>query len=258
MKKNRKKVLVAGIVALAVVAGVLAYFSSTMSIDNPFSTKEYGGETVEKFTPKKDWQPGDKVTKEVAAKNTGDYPLFVRVKFNESWTRNGGEIDGTVLDSADGDKFFPASEDSAVKGGSSVYKELPGLDDGSWIDGGDGYYYYKTALAAGSMTTNLLGSVTLCKDADMGSYKSSGVRYALVDKSVKAEDLEDEDYDRTQAPSADEIGPDQVVYQKVTSSLDENNAGLAKADYTLTITTEIIQANSDAANETNWGYIPSK
>ena len=256
MKRNRKTVLVAGVLALALVAGVLAYFSSTMGIDNPFSTNKYGGETVEKFTPKKDWEPGGEVTKEVAAKNTGEYPLYVRIKFSEKWTRDGKDIDGTSLTSANKDKFFPATADAAVSGGSSVYKDLPGIEDGSWIDGGDGYYYYKTPLAKDAVTSNLLGSVTLCKNADMGKYKTSGVRYAVVDASVKAEDLEDSDYTLTKAPEAKDIGENQVVYQKVTSSLDGNNAGLAGADYTLTITTDLLQASEDAAREAGWTYIP--
>ena len=58
MKSKRKVILIAGIVTLVLAAGVLAYFSREMKIDNPFSTKEYGGEIVEKFTPEKDWEPG--------------------------------------------------------------------------------------------------------------------------------------------------------------------------------------------------------
>ena len=51
MKKTKKVKAFAGLLALTLVVGSLAYFTKTMSIDNPFSTKKYGGETVEKFTP---------------------------------------------------------------------------------------------------------------------------------------------------------------------------------------------------------------
>ena len=256
MKSKGKVKAVVGLLALTLVVGSLAYFSKVLSIDNPFSTKEYGGETVEKFTPQKDWEPGGQVTKEVQAKNTGDYDLYVRIKFDEKWERNGEVIDGTKLSSSDKSKFFPASADTSVTGGSSVYKHLAGVLDGSWKEGSDGYYYYDTTLKAGEMTTKLLDYVTLCKDANMGTYTVSKMMYALVDESVTADQLKDSDYTLTDAP--DTIPAGKVLYQKKVVSLDSQNAGLAGADYTLTITTELLQANKDAAKESGWTMTPSK
>lgn len=255
MKKSKKVKAIVGLLALTLVVGVLAYFSKTMSIDNPFSTKKYGGETVEKFTPKKDWEPGGQVTKEVQAKNTGDYDLYVRVKFDEKWERDGKIISGTELSSADADKFFPASENNAVEDGSSVYKHLAGVLGGTWVDGGDGYFYYKSVLKSGEMTSALLDYVTLCKDANMGEYKVSEMKYALVKDNVSADDLEDKDYTLTEAPESIDEG--YVLYQKKVVSLDDKNAGLAGANYTLTITTELLQANADAAAENNWAVTPN-
>lgn len=254
MKKSKKVKAVVGLLALAMVVGTLAYFSKTMSIDNPFSTKKYGGETVEKFTPENNWEPGGQVTKEVQAKNTGDYDLWVRVKFDEKWERDGKLIEGTSLSSTDKTKFFPASADNAVAGGSSVYKHLAGVEGGTWKDGGDGYFYYKTTLGKDQSTTQLMDYVTLCKDANMGEYTVSGMKYALVDKSKKAEDLTDADYTLTQAPN--DIPAGMVLYQKKVVELNKAKAGLAGANYTLTITTELVQANADAAK--GWAVNPTK
>lgn len=254
MKKTKKVKVFAGLLALTLVVGSLAYFTKTMSIDNPFSTKEYGGETVEKFTPENNWEPGGQVTKEVQAKNTGDYDLWVRVKFDEKWERKGQLIPGTDLSSTNAAKFFPTSADNAVAGGSSVYKHLAGVEGGTWKDGGDGYFYYKTTLGKDQSTTQLMDYVTLCKDANMGEYTVSGMKYALVDKSKKAEDLTDADYDLTDAPA--EIPAGKVLYQKKVVELNKVNAGLAGANYTLTITTELVQANADAAQ--GWTVIPTK
>ena len=255
--KNRKKMkAIVGVLALTLIVGTLAYFSKVMTIDNPFSTKKYGGETVEKFTPKTDWEPGGEVTKEVQAKNTGDYDLYVRIKFDEKWERDGKVISGTELSSSDKSKFFPTSADKSVSGGSSVYKHLAGVLDGSWKEGSDGYYYYDTTLKAGKMTTKLLDYVTLCKDADMGNYTTSEMKYALVDESVTADQLKDSDYTLSEAP--DTIPEGKVLYQKKVVSLDSDNAGLAGANYTLTITTELLQANKDAANASGWVMTPSK
>lgn len=254
MKKTKKVKAFAGLLALTLVVGSLAYFTKTMSIDNPFSTKKYGGETVEKFTPENNWEPGGQVTKEVQAKNTGDYDLWVRVKFDEKWERDGKLIEGTNLSSNDAAKFFPTSADNAVAGGSSVYKHLAGVAGGTWKDGGDGYFYYKTTLGKDQSTTQLMDYVTLCKDANMGEYTVSGMKYALVDESKKAEDLTDADYTLTQAPN--DIPDGKVLYQKKVVALDDTKAGLAGANYTLTITTELVQANADAAK--GWTVTPTK
>lgn len=255
MKKSKKVKAVVGLLALTVVVGTLTYFVKTMSIDNPFSTKKYGGEMVEKFTPEKEWEPGGQVTKEVQAKNTGDYDLWVRVKFDEKWEREENEIDGTVLDSSDADNFFPKSAAASVADGSSVYKHLVGVDS-TWVDGKDGYFYYKSTLKPGEMTSTLMDYVTLCKDANMGSYEVSEMKYAMVDASRSAEDVKDSEYTLPAAP--DKIDDGKVLYQKKVISLDPKNAGLAGADYTLTITTELIQANADAANDNNWATYPGK
>lgn len=255
MKNTKKVKVLAGLLALALVAGTLAYFAKSMSVDNPFSTKKYGGETVEKFTPEKEWEPGGQVTKEVQAKNTGDYDLFVRVKFDEKWEREGNTIAGTDLSSNEKEKFFPENAQSSVTGGSSVYKHLSGVKDNTWVDGNDGYFYYKTKLSKGQMTTKLMDYVTLCKDANMGSYTVSQMKYALVDAAKSAEDLTDDDYNLTDAPA--EIPDGKVLYQKKVVSLDSSNAGLAGANYTLTITTELLQANADAANDNHWAVTPA-
>ncbi len=269
MKKTGKVKAIAGLVVLTLVVGTLAFFSKTMSIDNPFSTKKYGGETVEKFTPKKDWEPGGEVTKEVQAKNTGDYNLWVRVKFDEVWKRDGQEITGTALSSVATDaqdsskkvtstKFFPTSDETSVVGGSSVYKHLAGVEGKTWVDGGDGYFYYKKTLESGDMTSKLLDYVTLCNDADMGTYTVSEMKYALVDDTMTADQLTDNDYTLSEKDVPAEIPTGKVLYQKKVITLDSSDAGLAGADYTLTITTELLQANEDAATQNDWATYPGK
>lgn len=81
------------------------------------------------------------------------------------------------------------------------------------------------------------------------------MKYALVDENKTADQLIDADYTLTEAP---DVVPDgKVLYQKKIISLDSENAGLAGANYTLTITTELLQANADAATESGWIIIPS-
>lgn len=257
MKKNKKIKVIAGLCALTVVVGTFAFFNATTTIENPFATAKYGGETIEKFTPDYKWEPGGQITKEVQAKNTGDYPLYVRVKFDEKWERNGAVF--VSFSSSNQSLFFPENANKSIENGSSVYKHLKGVEDGSWVKKEDGYFYYKTALnpkdeTNSGITSILMDYVTLCNDADMGTYTTTGMKYALVDASKNASDLTDADYNLSAAPA--EIPEGKVLYQKKLITLDESDAGLADADYTLTITTEFVQANEDAANGLGWTYVP--
>ena len=118
MKKAKVKAF-AGILALTLVVGSLAYFTKTMSIDNPFSTKKYGGETVEKFTPEKNWEPGAEVNKDVTVKNTGDYDVLVRVKLTEKWVNK--TTDNIVAENTTG-----------LKGNASQIDPADGLTTGDY------------------------------------------------------------------------------------------------------------------------------
>lgn len=45
--KNKKLKAIAGLVAVAVIGGSLAYFNQTMTVENPFDTNKYSSELVE-------------------------------------------------------------------------------------------------------------------------------------------------------------------------------------------------------------------
>lgn len=274
VKRTGKIKLTAGLLALTLLTGTFAFFSKEVRIDNPFATKEYGGEMIEKFTPENEWEPGAQVEKVVQAKNTGDYPLFVRIKFEEKWERDGNAIANTAFTSED-EKFFPADADTgvgpAITTGSSVYKHLVNVGDPgsgkSWIKQSDGYYYYAKALkpsqqasdSTGTMTVPLMDYVTLCRDAYMGEYETSEILYAVVDQTVEAKDIPDSAYEKSADGKIPEIPEGKVLYQKKVVALDqeESKKGLAKAEYTLTIITEFLQADTEAADAANWTYIPT-
>ena len=84
---KRVKLALVGVVALVIIASTWAFFSSESKIENKLHTKEYGAETIEKFQPEQELEPGTVIIKEVGVKNTGDYDLVVRVKLEEEWIR---------------------------------------------------------------------------------------------------------------------------------------------------------------------------
>ena len=267
MNKKYKKA-VAGLGALVLVGGTLAYFSQSTTVENDFHTGYYEGTTVEKFNPTDgdDWQPGAEVDKEVGARNTGDSALWVRIKFDEVWENADKELASSLADKG----FFPAvdkanqvdPEDGETEEdqGSVVYKNInvltleeaeAGNKDG-WVDGGDGYFYWNRTLAPkGGATEKLLNSVTLCKDTDMGLYTSE-TYYKVTD--TDSEPDFDESWTTT-VPTEDEM-KGKYVYSHTVTALDENLKGYAKDNYTLNITTEFVQAVKEAAN--GWAVIPSE
>lgn len=191
MKKinKRSQLVVMGLVVLALVAATWAYFSFESVIDNDLQTKEYGTETIEKFTPDQAIEPGTTVDKEVGVKNTGDYGVVVRIRLDETWTRDDDEF---VNISSEKDEAFNDAIDSAVKDASGqvtskqkdetdgdttgdesvMYKNLTGLEAGNnWTKGEDGYYYYTKVLGAGEKTPLLFDKLTLAGDTDLGEYE---------------------------------------------------------------------------------------
>ena len=201
---KRTKVAISALMVLVLIAATWAYFTSESEIDNNFNTLgQYGMETIEKFIPDQDIEPGVTVEKEVGVKNTGDGGLVVRVRLDEKWAREGseliaissenngafnGKIDSTSKD-AQGKVTSKqvSATDGAVAGDETViHKNLLGLDDGTWARGNDGYYYYKTVLTEKHTTSLLFDSITFAGDADLGFYVTPVEKYSIIASSVIA------------------------------------------------------------------------
>lgn len=302
MKINKKVGALAGLAALAAVGGSWAFFNQTAAITNPFTTKQYNTSVVEKFNPAdgEDWKPGGTVDKTVQAKNTGDYPLLVRVSMDEKWYRDNAEDAFKTLKSSDGEVFFNVlKEDGGYKAfqfgpddglvpetfynekgdDTVVYKNLnTGSDAGSWFYD-NGYWYWNGVLAAGTSTEQLMDSVTLASNIDLGKYISTKSYYimsaqealeagALDGENKIKDDFDVEKYladnnkewitaatDEEELEAAKDAAKDgSYFFRRAESHLDENAKGYAGANYNLTITTEFIQATKDAV----WAEAPQK
>lgn len=273
---NKKVALaVSGLAAITVVGGSFAYYSASQTLSNPFTTTTYASSTVEKFNPKDGdkWEPGAEINKDVYATNTGESDLWVRVKFDEVWAR---EDDQFITNDSKNANFFPtsldddlqlnatdgktATDDLTTADGSVVYKKF--ANNSSWELNEDGYYYYKATLKPGDTTDQLLDSVTLYKNTDMGA-RIQDTYFATVKKDDPAPE-----YDLTKSNwTLLVLGEDQTTKDIFTDPsldyytwsrdlLDDNAKGYAKADYTLNITTEFVQAVEAAAE--GWATHPDE
>lgn len=272
---KKSKVAVAGVAAVALVGGTLAYWNQTTTINNPFSTNSYGGETVEEFNPADggDWEPGATVDKKVWVTNTGDYPIYVRVQFTEEWTGLDSDVkDGKKTNNATTTaanvKQAKADDGLVYADGSVVHKNLVEGWSDNWIYD-DGWYYYKTALEVdknniNNTTGNLLESVTLDQATDMGVYEEyvtvtwtpvdgkaqtwSGTDIEVVTtekEGVTTVIVQRVDANGDATPIKEITNPNDKIVQSVKKQLASGKGGYADADYVLTITTQMCQEDED-------------
>lgn len=265
-KKKKIGSMLAGMLALAMVVGTWAYYTSTTSVQNKLQTiSGYGTETEEKFTPEGEWEPGQKVNKEVLVKNTGDASLFVRVKMDEAWSREvSGVSTNFITHASNNTKFLTATAATATQisptdgltagDDSVVFKELD-LGTAWTFNPADGYWYYNTALAEGADTGNLLKSITLSGNTDMGLTTNTNYYTKATTKPAYTDIGTDPD---TQWVVYTGTVPTGTTYTRAVDGIDSTKAGYAGADYVLTITTETLQGSQEAFDATtSWSTIPS-
>lgn len=284
MKVNKKVAAVAGLGALALVGGSFAYYFESGSLDNPLSTGKYNTQLVEDFTPPtEDMKPGVNWDKVVGAQNTGDYPVLVRIKMEEKWVRKGAADAYKELHSIeDYAKFNTVKEKvgaysamtvtadqvndkdglTPVDDKTVVFKNI--LTNGDWVDGGDGYWYWNGVLEKkGSdkdKTTALMDGLVMATNIDLGDYNTSEYYVILNDGQTP-----DDNTTWTDAATITDANGDGVVdvrdiaipegkklFRKSESELNTDAPGYADSNYTLTITSEFVQATKDAVEE-HWG-----
>lgn len=162
---SKKKIIglcIAGVLAVGSIGGSLAWFTSSDSVTNPFSTASTdnpsnpnsGIKINEKFDEKeaKNKLPGDKVTKQVNVSNTAKYDQLIRVKIKKVWK----DDKGTEKPDLDTKNIILNFEKNLADSNK--------LEKGKWIEGSDGYYYYNGIVSPDGKTANLLESVILSPD----------------------------------------------------------------------------------------------
>ena len=158
MKKNKsirqKKALLAlAIVAVVAIGGTIAYHTSRGAFNNLFNLGYWQNETIETFDSPTGWKTCEEIPKLVIAKNTGTVPAVVRLSYEEYWKAAGST-------STDHQTELPL-----VDGDDDPIAIVSLQNQADWEDGGDGWYYYKYALAPGEESNSMLKSVTLnCKN----------------------------------------------------------------------------------------------
>ncbi|EJT6496112.1 SipW-dependent biofilm matrix protein BsaA [Clostridium perfringens] len=175
---SKKKIIglcIAGVLAVGSIGGSLAWFTSSDSVTNPFSTASTdnpsdpnsGIKIHEDFKPEDadNTLPGDTVTKQVNVINKATYDQLIRVKIKKVWKDAKGE-EKPDLDTKNINLNFENNLTDSNK-----------PEEGKWIEGSDGYYYYNGIVNPDGQTANLLESVTLSKDT---TNEFKGLKFDVV------------------------------------------------------------------------------
>lgn len=151
--KSKKTLLFGGILCLAVTAlgATIAYNQDSSTIANEFSLGAYEVATSEVFVSPNNWQPGDETEKTLTVRNNSDEDIMVRIKYDGVW-RNAADT-----------RNLPSEKDGVE------LAQIVLQNQSDWELKGDGYYYYKNALAPNSVTSSLFQKVVLNPDANFGA-----------------------------------------------------------------------------------------
>ena len=143
LKKINKKplIFILIVLVLTIVGGTYAYYYSEVILPNEFKTMTYNVTIEEEFN--NTW--GTKKVRFVNNEETNT-PVVLRINYNEKWRK---EVDGVLL-----------SLDNNVNGENVVQKTWTSAFTNDFIDGGDGWYYYKKVLNA-EESVQVLESISL-------------------------------------------------------------------------------------------------
>lgn len=142
MKKNKKskggKFLAASVVIaiLIMAGGTFAWFTSKDEVTNRLTaSSSYGVTITETFKPTENWIPGQEVTKEVKAVNTGNIDAFVRLALsNELEITTIADTEGNAPDAVTADPktvYVELSEDAAISRQAGGYRY--DSDNEEWV-----------------------------------------------------------------------------------------------------------------------------
>ncbi len=153
-KKNKSLIVLLLVLCVGLVGLTVAYFSNSTTIDNLFSTKEYGTTYIEEFISPDSWLPGDTTNKTLTVTNSGQVEEVVRISYSEKWeSSNNDELSGWVDENGN----------LSAHANNEVSDERVALinwtNEAEWIKDGD-YYYYNYKLKPGETTSTFLDSVT--------------------------------------------------------------------------------------------------
>lgn len=129
-------------ICITAIGSVYAWSKLSASVTNKINTPTVDVEVIEEFDEQTtvDWyQPVDK---KVQFKNIGTAPIFIRVSYVELWRNTNNQVLSSI-----------------VNGQEIVKKNWTDAWKNEWIDGNDGWFYYKKILQPNNLCSKILTSL---------------------------------------------------------------------------------------------------
>lgn len=199
MKRKAKIITVtaaAGILVLAGVFAVYAYFTDNAKTDNTLFPAENELEISEDYVPPVEQKTGENIyKKEISVINRGNAPCYIRVymDFSDSTVSKRSYLSNDPSQSPD--SFYKAERTDA----SDTYISHLDLVAPGWTFVPDasptalaGYYYYKEPVAPGEKTTSLLTFVKTLNESNDDIKQYDIMVYA---ESVQVSDMKGKKYE---------------------------------------------------------------
>lgn len=148
-------------------------FTSQDKVSNNFETSSVKLDINERFNPPKSWDGSD-YEKIVNIKNVGKADSLLRVSITTRWL----DKDGTPW----------LGDNSYIK------LNYPKDFNNNWIDGNDGYYYYKNVLKVGEVTPDILEGVKLNIPDNLKSMYSE--KQLIIDIGIEGVQVKNDAYQK--------------------------------------------------------------
>lgn len=142
VKQSQILLMIAVMICVTAIGGVYAWSKLSASVTNKINTPTVDVEVIEEFNEQAtvDWYKP--VDKKVQFKNTGTAPIFIRVSYVELWKSTNDKILSTVVN----------GQEIVLKNWTDAWKN-------EWVDGEDGWFYYKKVLQPNTITAQILKSL---------------------------------------------------------------------------------------------------
>ena len=263
-KKNEKRALIASlcIAAVTVAGATFAWFTSQDQVTNRLSAEaDYSVSITEDFTPPQDWTPGQEISKEVSAVNTGNIDSLVRMAFGHSFTVTGKGDPIAVSDAATADLTKAAvindtAAKSAQAGGWRIYNK--NAVDNTAVNAGaapateDGLYLFRREIKKTVGDDNVLTTV----EYEYAGYYVKGGKYYKVEVGEGAVTVGTDgavtavDPSKVSIPTVGDqqvytLGKDAAVTSEFVTALDKT--GTATTDFTAAKGMRITYAGKDTS-----------
>lgn len=136
---------------------------------NEFRLGDFQTSIEEEFDPPASFNPDKEYMKKVTIKNTGEQASFIRVLALPIMTKK--QASGTTI-------LLPATTDGATPILTIDYN----LSD--WIDGQDGYFYFKKTVGKNERTTQLFSKVKMNKANITEEYTDANLSFEIKAEGI--------------------------------------------------------------------------